>query len=49
MAGKGPEWRKGANLKKYYENINDIDLTKKDSAIKPKRVIIKKGKTTYVY
>ena len=45
-AGKGPEIRKGANLKNYWANFPDLSRGHKSKA---KKVVKKKGKTTYTY
>jgi hypothetical protein len=46
MAGKGPEWRKGADLRKYYTNFPILSGEHLSPAIKIEK---KKGKVTYTY
>ena len=45
QAGKGPEWRKGTDYKKYWTNFPNLSA----NDIKAKEVKKKKGKTIYKY
>ena len=47
-AGKGPVVRKGLDINRYQENRAKIDFSK-GKKLKPKKVIKRKGVTTYVY
>jgi len=46
MAGKGDKWRK-TDFKKFYDNLNDINLTNPETKVKEVKKI--KNKIRYVY
>jgi hypothetical protein len=52
MAGKGDKWRKDFDFNKYWTNFSALSSGPSDipkSKKKPKKIIKKGGKTTYVY